>query len=112
MKRNILAVCMLALLCLLSCDVNVLNDLLNEVRKKVLDESKDNKDLKHEQKNQEQKEVVIDDFEKGVEMQQDMEVKPVNLGFAVSKQEYPYYVQEEVIKIEEKDLIPSTNEEK
>ncbi|ANF34608.1 hypothetical protein A7978_05450 (plasmid) [Borrelia turicatae] len=106
MKRSILSVCMLTLLCLLSCDVNVLNDLLNEVREKVLDESKDNKDLNHEQKNQEQKEDVIDDFEKGVEIQ------PVNSGFEVSKQKYPYYLQEEVIKIEEKDLVPSTNEEK
>ncbi|WP_330730641.1 P12 family lipoprotein [Borrelia turicatae] len=112
MKRSILSVCMLALLCLLSCDINALNDLLNEVRENFLDESKDNKNLKYEQKNQEQKEDVIDDFEKGVEKQQDMEVKPVNSGFEVSKQEYPYYVQEEVIKIEEKDLVPYTKEEK
>ncbi|WP_330730414.1 P12 family lipoprotein [Borrelia turicatae] len=112
MKRSILSVCMLALLCLLSCDVNVLNDLLNEVREKVLDESKDNKDLNHEQGNQEQKEDVIDLLEEEVEIQQDMEIQPVNSGFEVSKQVDPYYVQEEVIKIEEKDLVPSTNEEK
>ncbi|UPA19160.1 P12 family lipoprotein [Borrelia puertoricensis] len=112
MKRNILSVCMLALLCLLSCDMNALNDLLNEVREKVLDESKDNKYLNHEQGNQEQKEVVIDSLEEGVEIQQDMEVKPVNAGFEVFRQEYPYYPQEEVIKIEEKDLVPSTESEK
>ncbi|WP_434757364.1 P12 family lipoprotein (plasmid) [Borrelia puertoricensis] len=112
MKRSILSVCMLALLCLLSCDINALNDLLSEVREKVLDESKDNKDLNHEQGNQEQKEDVIDDFEKGVEIQQDMEIQPVNSGFEVSKQVDPYYVQEEVIKIEEKDLVPSTESEK
>ncbi|WP_434757270.1 P12 family lipoprotein (plasmid) [Borrelia puertoricensis] len=112
MKRNILSVCMLALLCLLSCDMNALNDLLNEVREKVLDESKDNKDLNHKQENQEQKEVVIDDFEKGVEIQQDMKVKPVNAEFEVFRQVYPYYPQEEVIKIEEKDLVPSTESEK
>ncbi|WP_330730384.1 P12 family lipoprotein [Borrelia turicatae] len=112
MKRSILSVCMLTLLCLLSCDVDALNDLLNEVKEKFLDESKDNKDLNHKQENQEQKEVVIDGFEEEVEIQQDMEVKPVNAGFAVSQQVYSYYVQKEVIKIEEKDLVPSTEYEK
>ncbi|UPA11693.1 P12 family lipoprotein (plasmid) [Borrelia parkeri] len=112
MKRSILSVCILTLLCLLSCDINVLNDLLNEVRGKFLDESKDNKDLNHKQENQEQKEVVIDDLEEEVvEIQQDMGVKPVNAGFEVSEQVQPYYVKEEVIKIEEKDLVPSTDEE-
>ncbi|UPA12744.1 P12 family lipoprotein [Borrelia venezuelensis] len=112
MKRSILSVCMLALLCLLSCDMNALNDLLNEVREKVLDESKDNKDLNHKQENQEQKEVVIDLLEEEVEIQQDMEVKPVNAEFEVFRQVYSYYPQEEVIKIEEKDLVPSTEFEK
>ncbi|UPA12751.1 P12 family lipoprotein [Borrelia venezuelensis] len=116
MKRSILSVCMLlALLCLLSCDINVLNDLLNEVRGKVLDESKDNKDLKHEQEDQavgEERVGDIDVFEEEVDIQQDMELKPVNAGFEVSEQVYPYYPKEEVIKIEEKDLVPSTKEEK
>ncbi|UPA14079.1 P12 family lipoprotein [Borrelia turicatae] len=111
MKRSILAVCMLTLLCLLSCDVDALNDLLNEVKEKFLDESKDNKDLNHKQENQEQKEVVIDDFEEEVEIQQDMEVKPVNAGFVVPQQVYPYYLQQEIV-IDEKDLVPSTDEEK
>ncbi|UPA11355.1 P12 family lipoprotein (plasmid) [Borrelia parkeri] len=111
MKRSILAVCILTLLCLLSCDINVLNDLLNEVKEKFLDESKDNKDLNHKQENQEQKEVVIDGLKEEVEIQQDMEVKPVNAEFAVSQQFYPYYVQEE-IEIKEEDLIPSTEYEK
>ncbi|UPA14143.1 P12 family lipoprotein [Borrelia turicatae] len=124
MKRSILSVCMLTLLCLLSCDINALNELLDKAREKFLDESKDNKDLNHEQENQEQKEVVIDGFEEEVEIQQDMEVKPVNNAIPVFKypqqggssnypqQVYPYYVQEEVIKIEEKDLVPSTEYEK
>ncbi|UPA11498.1 P12 family lipoprotein (plasmid) [Borrelia parkeri] len=111
MKRSILSVCILTLLCLLSCDINALNDLLNEVREKFLDESKDNKGLNHKQENQEQKEVVIDAFEEGVEIKQDMGVKPVNAGFEVSEQFYPYYVQEE-IEIKEGDLIPSTESEK
>ncbi|AMR76121.1 hypothetical protein A0V01_05870 (plasmid) [Borrelia hermsii] len=106
MNKSILAVCMLALLCLLSCDINALDDLLNEVRGNFLDESKDNKDLNHKQENQEQKEDVIDGLEEKVEIQQDMEVKPVNEGFAVSQQ----YVQE-AIEIKEEDLTPSTDEE-
>ncbi|UPA15687.1 P12 family lipoprotein [Borrelia turicatae] len=111
MKRSILSVCMLTLLCLLSCDINALNELLDKAREKFLDESKDNKDLNHKQENQEQKEVVIDGFEEEVEIQQDMEIKPVNSGFAVSQQVYPYYVQAE-IKIKEEYLTPSTDEEK
>ncbi|AHH04480.1 Hypothetical protein BHY_1530 (plasmid) [Borrelia nietonii YOR] len=111
MKRSILSVCILTLLCLLSCDINAFNDLLNEVRGKVLNESKDNKDLNHKQENQEQKEVVIDDLEEEVKIQQDMGVKPVNAGFAVSQQLYPYYLQEE-IEIKEEDLAPSTEYEK
>ncbi|UPA12770.1 P12 family lipoprotein [Borrelia venezuelensis] len=111
MKRSILSVCMLTLLCLLSCDINALNELLDKAREKFLDESKDNKDLNHKQENQEQKEVVIDDFEEEVEIQQDMEVKPVNAGFVVPQQVYPYYLQQEIV-IDEKDLVPSTDEEK
>ncbi|WP_330730581.1 P12 family lipoprotein [Borrelia turicatae] len=113
MKRSILSVCMLTLLCLLSCDVNALNELLDKAREKFLDESKDNKDLNHKQENQEQKKVVIDDLEEEVivEIQQDMEVKSVNAGFAVSKQVHPYYVQRE-IEIKEEDLVPSTEYEK
>ncbi|UPA19049.1 P12 family lipoprotein [Borrelia puertoricensis] len=111
MKRSILSVCILALLCLLSCDINALNDLLSEVREKFLDESKDNKYLNHEQGNQEQKEVVIDLLEEGVDIQQDMGVRPVNAEFEVFRQEYPYYSQEE-IEIKEEDLTPSTESEK
>ncbi|UPA11340.1 P12 family lipoprotein (plasmid) [Borrelia parkeri] len=118
MKRSILSVCILALLCLLSCDINALNDLLNEVREKVLDESKDNKDLNHKQENQEQKEVVIDAFEEGVEIKQDMQVVPVAPVISVNADNvekgmpmfYPYYSQEE-IEIKEEDLTPSTDEE-
>ncbi|UPA14175.1 P12 family lipoprotein [Borrelia turicatae] len=111
MNRSILSVCMLTLLCLLSCDINALNELLDKAREKFLDESKDNKDLNHKQENQEQKEVVIDDLEEEVKIQQDIEVKPVNSGFVSSQQVYPYYVQEER-EIKEEDLTPSTDEEK
>ncbi|WP_434757375.1 P12 family lipoprotein (plasmid) [Borrelia puertoricensis] len=111
MKRSILSVCMLILLCLLSCDINALSDLLNEVREKVLDESKDNKDLNHEQGNQEQKNDVIDGLKEEVDIQQDMGVRPVNLGFEVFKQVNPYYDQRE-IEIKEEDLIPNTESEK
>ncbi|WP_434757409.1 P12 family lipoprotein (plasmid) [Borrelia puertoricensis] len=110
MKRSILSVCILALLCLLSCDINALNDLLSEVREKFLDESKDNKYLNHKQGNQEQKEDVIDLLEEEVDIQQDKEVKSVNSGFEVFRQVYSYYPQED-IEIKEEDLIPSTDEE-
>ncbi|AMR76172.1 P12 family lipoprotein [Borrelia hermsii] len=111
MKRSILSVCILTLLCLLSCDINALDDLLNEVRGNFLDESKDNKDSNHKQENQKQKKDVIDGLEEKVEIQQDMEVKPVNSGFEVSQQVYSYYIQEE-IEIKEEDLTPSTEYEK
>ncbi|AHH14400.1 Hypothetical protein BHW_0015700 (plasmid) [Borrelia hermsii MTW] len=110
MRKSILAVCMFILLCLLSCDINALNNLLSEVREKFLDENKNDKD--HRQGNQEEKEQedVISNV-KEREIQQDMELEPVNAGFAVSQQLYPYYLQEE-IEIKEEDLAPSTEYEK
>ncbi|WP_025407239.1 P12 family lipoprotein [Borrelia hermsii] len=114
MKKSILAVCMFILLCLLSCDINALNDLLGKVGEKFLDENKNDKD--HRQGNQEEKEQedVISNV-KEREIQQDIEVEPVapvNAGISVSQQGYPYYIQEEKIEIKEEDLIPSTKAEK
>ncbi|AHH13082.1 Hypothetical protein BHO_0116800, partial (plasmid) [Borrelia hermsii YBT] len=114
MRKSILAVCMFILLCLLSCDINALNDLLGKVGEKFLGENKNDKD--HRQGNQEEKEQedVISNV-KEREIQQDIEVEPiapVNAGISVSQQGYPYYIQEEKIEIKEEDLIPSTKAEK
>ncbi|WP_080683545.1 P12 family lipoprotein [Borrelia hermsii] len=114
MRKSILAVCMFILLCLLSCDINALNDLLGKVGEKFLGENKNDKD--HRQGNQEEKEQedVISNV-KEREIQQDIEVEPivpVNAGISVSQQGYPYYIQEEEIEIKEEDLAPSTEYEK
>ncbi|WAZ85697.1 hypothetical protein [Borrelia miyamotoi] len=40
MNKSILAVCMLILLSLLSCDINAFNEMLNKAREKYIKESK------------------------------------------------------------------------
>ncbi|ABF82182.1 P12 family lipoprotein [Borrelia hermsii] len=118
MKKSILTVCMFMLLCLLSCDINALNDLLGEAREKFLDGNKKNKDLHYIQGNQdiqEEQEEIVNGLEEREIIQQDIEVEPVvpvNVGISVSQQGYPYYIQEEKIEIKEEDLIPNTKEEK
>ncbi|UPA12817.1 hypothetical protein [Borrelia venezuelensis] len=83
MKRSILSVCMLTLLCLLSCDINVLNDLLDKAREKFLDESKDNKDLNAREGNQEieeeQADIVVR-IEEGVEINKNLQREGIELS--------------------------------
>ncbi|AHH04194.1 Hypothetical protein BHY_1243 (plasmid) [Borrelia nietonii YOR] len=118
MKKSILTVCMFILLCLLSCDINALNDLLGKAREKFLDGNKNNKDLHYIQGNQdiqEEQGEIVNGLEERERIQQDIEVEPVapvNVGISVSQQGYPYYIQEEKIEIKEEDLIPNTKEEK
>ncbi|ASJ27775.1 putative lipoprotein (plasmid) [Borrelia turicatae 91E135] len=115
MKRSILSVCMLTLLCLLSCDINALNELLDKAREKFLDESKDNKDLNHKQENQEDKEEqadIIDDLE----VIPGMEVIPVDSLVSVNAEVSvilePIYYSQVKREIKEEDLVPSTECEK
>ncbi|ATQ20434.1 P12 family lipoprotein (plasmid) [Borrelia miyamotoi] len=116
MKKNILAVCILILLSLLSCDINALNEMLNKAREKYLEESKKVKSLNSKDGNQEgeeeQADVVeqhmeegIKDVVQGVPVDMNNEEIPVILSS-------PYYPNQEEIKIKEEDLVPSTNEEK
>ncbi|AHH07896.1 Hypothetical protein BCD_1830 (plasmid) [Borrelia crocidurae DOU] len=118
MNKSVLFLCMLILLCLLSCDVNALNNLLGEVREKFLDKNKNNKDLFHIQKNQkeigEQQDGVISVLEEEViEIQQVVQVKPINEVIPpVFQQGYSYYLQEEAIVIDSERLVPYTKEEK
>ncbi|AHH14814.1 hypothetical protein, partial [Borrelia hermsii] len=73
MKRSILSVCMLTLLCLLSCDINALNELLDKSRENFVEENKKLKDLKSIKGNQEIKEEQVDivvKSEEGVKINQ------------------------------------------
>ncbi|WP_143705839.1 P12 family lipoprotein [Borrelia duttonii] len=119
MKKNVLlSAFMLALLFLLSCDLDVLNSLLLEAREKFLDENKNNKGLYLKDENQKDQEDVIIGFEGHKTMQQVVPgvgqpvatMKPVNSEIPVLRW-YPYN-QEEKIEIKEEDLMPDTDDEK
>ncbi|MBW6184571.1 P12 family lipoprotein [Pseudomonas aeruginosa] len=116
MKKSILAVCMLVLLSLLSCDINALNEMLNKAREKYLEESKKVKGLNSKDGNQEgeeeQADVVEQHMEEGVkEVVQAVPVDMNNEEIPVILSS-PYYPNQEEIKIKEEDLVPSTKEEK
>ncbi|UPA17444.1 hypothetical protein bcCo53_001648 (plasmid) [Borrelia coriaceae] len=53
MNRNVLAICMLALMCFISCDINALNELLGKSKEKFLEENIRIKDLKSKKESQE-----------------------------------------------------------
>ncbi|UPA10063.1 P12 family lipoprotein (plasmid) [Borrelia nietonii YOR] len=112
MKKSILTVCMFILLCLLSCDINALNDLLGEAREKFLDGNKNNKDLHYIQGNQdiqEEQEEIVNGLEERERIQQDIEVEPV---VPVNKMTSVFQYSQAKIEIKEEDLIPNTKEEK
>ncbi|UPA17113.1 hypothetical protein bcCo53_001283 (plasmid) [Borrelia coriaceae] len=78
MKKNILVICMLILLCFLSCDINALNELLGKAREKFLEENNKVENLKSIEENQEDKEKqvgIVKRIEKGV--QQVVQAVPV-----------------------------------
>ncbi|UPA14313.1 hypothetical protein [Borrelia turicatae] len=82
MKRSILSVCMLTLLCLLSCDINALNELLDKAREKFLEENKKVEDLKSRERNQEIKEEQVDivvRIEEGVEINKNLQQEGIEL---------------------------------
>ncbi|UPA19140.1 hypothetical protein [Borrelia puertoricensis] len=73
MERSILSVCMLTLLCLLSCDINALNELLDKSREKFVEENKKLEDLKSREERQKIKEEQVDivvKSEEGVKINQ------------------------------------------
>ncbi|AMR76005.1 hypothetical protein A0V01_05150 (plasmid) [Borrelia hermsii] len=108
MKKSILTVCMFILLCLLSCDIDALNDLLSKAREKFLEENKNIEGSDHKQEGKEEQVDVVKNMEEGVrQVVQGDPVAPVD--DAIPAFQYP---QQETIEIEEKDLIPSTKEEK
>ncbi|ATQ17690.1 P12 family lipoprotein [Borrelia miyamotoi] len=116
MKKSILAVCMLVLLSLLSCDINALNEMLSKAREKYVEESKKVKGLNSKDGNQEgeeeQADVVEQHMEEGVkDVVQGVPVDMNNEEIPVILSS-PYYPNQEEIKIKEEDLVPSTNEEK
>ncbi|WP_330730345.1 hypothetical protein [Borrelia turicatae] len=82
MNRSILSVCMLTLLCLLSCDINALNELLDKAREKFLEENKKVEDLKSRERNQEIKEEQVDivvRIEEGVEINKNLQQEGIEL---------------------------------
>ncbi|UPA19033.1 hypothetical protein [Borrelia puertoricensis] len=83
MKRSILSVCMLALLCFVSCDINALNELLDKSRGKVLEKNKKLEDLKSREGNQEIKEEQVDivvSIEEGVKINKNLQREGIELG--------------------------------
>ncbi|QFP42478.1 P12 family lipoprotein (plasmid) [Borrelia miyamotoi] len=125
MNKSVLAICMLILLSLLSCDINALNEMLNKAREKYVEESKkvevlNSKDGNQEGEEEQEGEVEQVDgaaqhMEEGVkEVVQGVPVVPVNVDVAgipviLNSSYYPYPKE---IKIKEEDLVPNTKEEK
>ncbi|AHH11617.1 hypothetical protein bcCo53_001693 (plasmid) [Borrelia coriaceae] len=60
MKKSIVSIYMLTLMCLFSCDINFLNELLGKSREKFLEETDNVKDLNSKEENQEGKENQVD----------------------------------------------------
>ncbi|WAZ71429.1 P12 family lipoprotein (plasmid) [Borrelia miyamotoi] len=126
MNKSVLALCMLILLSLLSCDINALNEMLIKAREKYLKESKKVEDVNSKDGNQESEEAqegeVVEQVDgaaqhmgKGVkEVLQVVSVVPVNVDNAEIPVilNSPYYPYREEIKIREEDLVLSTKEEK
>ncbi|AOW96267.1 hypothetical protein AXH25_04935 (plasmid) [Borrelia miyamotoi] len=118
-NKSVLAVCMLILLSLLSCDVNAFNEMIIKAREKYVEESKKVENLNSRDGNQEgeegQSDIVGQHIEEGVkDVMQGVPVGPVNVDNVAIPVilNSPYYPQQEEIKIKEEDLVPSTNEEK
>ncbi|ANF34523.1 hypothetical protein A7978_05255 (plasmid) [Borrelia turicatae] len=89
MKRSILSVCVLTLLCLLSCDINALNELLDKAREKFLEENKKLEDLNSREENQESKELqesqeeqadIVVRIEEGVEINKNLQREGIELS--------------------------------
>ncbi|UPA17224.1 P12 family lipoprotein (plasmid) [Borrelia coriaceae] len=124
MKKNILVICMLILLCFLSCDINALNELLGKAREKFLEENNKVENLKSIEENQEDKEKqvgIVKRIEKGVQqvvqavpvvpvggLNNEVFEKPVNDNNSAIRM----YSQEEKIEIKKEDLVARTDEEK
>ncbi|UPA15830.1 P12 family lipoprotein [Borrelia turicatae] len=120
MKKGVLAVCMLTLLCLLSCDLNVLNEFLVKSRASFLEnleeDKKDLNSIKENQEGEEKQADIINNIEEHVGVISDVEVVPVDPLAPVNAespvfQNYPYYPFRKKIEIKEEDLIPGTKVE-
>ncbi|AHH11702.1 P12 family lipoprotein (plasmid) [Borrelia coriaceae] len=117
MNKNILAVYILVLLCLLSCDINALNELLSRARDKSLEVENTNVEaLKVRKENKDFVEKQLDDinlFEAPVRVQKDMQEVFFNTEIPMYFQQgYPYYPQQKEVRIEKEDLVVITREEK
>ncbi|UPA12750.1 hypothetical protein [Borrelia venezuelensis] len=120
MKRSILSVCMLTLLCLLSCDINALNELLDKSREKFVEENKKLKDLKSKEESQEIKEEQVDivvRIEEGVKINQknlqkkgiELELKEKRPGERVEQQQ-SIFQDNRLTEEEESYLVSYDNE--
>ncbi|BDU63536.1 hypothetical protein BOFE_10760 (plasmid) [Candidatus Borrelia fainii] len=115
MNKSILALCILIFLSLLSCDIDILNEMMLKSREKYLKESKKVEDLNPKDGKQEGVKVQEGEVEEGVKHQlvQDLPLAPVN---NINK-ESPvilnpsYYPHQEKIKIKEEDLVPVNKKE-
>ncbi|AHH11662.1 hypothetical protein [Borrelia coriaceae] len=83
MKKSIVAICILTLMCLFSCDINFLNELLGKARDKFLEENNEVEDLDFGRGNLESKkekaDVVIKngkgvEINRGLQKQEDIDL--------------------------------------
>ncbi|OJH14515.1 hypothetical protein ER70_08325, partial (plasmid) [Borreliella bissettiae] len=108
MKKIILAIYMLMLLILLSCNTSSLNELMSKTKEKFIAKKEDSGSIKKTQKDGKIVEQYLEEREKQI-VQADP-VESVNAENLVILN-FPYYPQKE-IEIKEEDLSPSTDEEK
>ncbi|AEL19412.1 conserved hypothetical protein (plasmid) [Borreliella bissettiae DN127] len=108
MKKIILAIYMLMLLILLSCNTSSLNELMSKTKERFIAKKEDSESIKKTQKDGKIVEQYLEEREKQI-VQADP-VESVNAENLVILN-FPYYPQKE-IEIKEEDLSPSTDEEK
>ncbi|AHH11825.1 hypothetical protein bcCo53_001700 (plasmid) [Borrelia coriaceae] len=82
MNKNVLAICVLTLMCLVSCDINFLDELLGKAREKFLEETDNAEGLNSKEENQEDKENKVDvsKVKRDVVRNKDFREKSINLS--------------------------------
>ncbi|WP_024653785.1 P12 family lipoprotein [Borrelia persica] len=124
MKKDIRIVFMFMLLLLLSCDADILNDFIARTKIKPTDKNQNIEDLRYMQTDQEGGVIGLEESEEGVgiksvEKKLEPQIiqrpvivpsKPVNEVFEPVSNHL--YFSQKAIVVEEKDIIPTTKEEK
>ncbi|WP_040353528.1 P12 family lipoprotein (plasmid) [Borreliella spielmanii] len=111
MKKNILAICILMLLILLSCNTSPLDELISKARGEFVAKKENKKNLDFIGKAQKDRKVV-EQYMEGIEKQIVLAVPVESTGVEdLMILNFQYYPKKE-IEIKEEDLVPITHEEK